>query len=87
MEDFLVECINTFLTRELSSTFIFIYNLVIKILGKFIKKNWIICFVERHDSEFYNIYFNSIDYTRRVIDNSKYFEHYFELVNIFKYLN
>ena len=39
MKDLFVEYINIFLIHELPSTFIFIYNLIIKFLGESVGKN------------------------------------------------
>ena len=50
--------------------------------GEPVGGNWVTRFVERHDDELCNIYLESIDYARRVADNSKHFKHYFELVSV-----
>ena len=58
-------------------------NLVVELFREPVRKNWVTRFIKRHDDELCSVFLDSIDYARRVADNSRHFEHYFELVSSF----
>ena len=87
MEEILIERINVLLGRGMPPTPQFVCNLVVELSGEPVGKNWITRFVKRHDDVFCSVFFNSINYARRVADNSRHFKHYFKLVYFFSYLN
>ena len=82
MEDVLVERINTLSARGMPPTPQIVRNLVSELSGGPVGKNWVSRFVKRRDSELCSVWLDSIDYSRRIADNSKHFEHYFQLVSV-----
>ena len=74
-----------FSTRGISPTPAFVENLVQELIKVSVRNRWISRFVERHYNELKNIFLNSIDYARRVTDNSRHFKHYFERVSVYFY--
>ena len=85
MEEVLIERINTLSARGLPPTPQFIANMVLELSGEQVGPNWVSRFVKRHDDDLSSIYLESIDYARRIADNSKHFKDYFEKVSA--YLN
>ena len=83
MEKILVERINTLSARGMPPAPQLVRNLVLELSGKPIGHNWVSRFVKRHDNELCSIYLDSIDYARRVADNSKHFTNYFDQVSVF----
>ena len=81
MEDVLVERINTLSARGMPPTPQIVRNLVSELSGTPVGKNWVSRFVKRRDNELCSVYLDSIDYARRIADNSKHFKHYFELAS------
>lgn len=80
-EEVLVERINTLSARGLPPTPQFVKNLVQEMTGKVVGDHWVTRFVKRHADKLESIYLTSIDYARRVADNSRHFKHYFERVS------
>lgn len=79
-EQALVERINTLSARGMPPTPKMVENLVRELTQQPIGKHWVRRFIKRHKDELDSVYLDSIDYARRVADNSRHFEHYFELV-------
>ena len=80
-ERVLVDRINTLSTRGIPPTPAFVENLVQELIKAFVGDRWISRFVKRHQDELESIFLDSIDYARRVADNSRQFKHYFECVS------
>ena len=81
-EQALIERINTLSARGLPPTPKIVRNLVQELTGGPIGDHWVTRFTKRHDDKLASIYLDSIDYSRRVADNSRHFSHYFMLVSI-----
>ena len=81
-EKILVGRINTLSARGIPPTPVMVHNLVIELTGAPVGEHWIRRFVERHRNELASVYLDSIDYSRRVADNSRHFSHYFMLVSV-----
>ena len=81
-EKVLVERINTLSARSIPPTPAMVHNLVVELTGAPVGEHWVRRFVERHRNELASVYLDSIDYSRRVADNSRHFNHYFILVSI-----
>ena len=81
MEKVLVERINTLSARGLPPTSQFVRNLVQELSGALVGSNWVGRFVARHDDQLCAIFLDSIDYSRRIADNSRHFQHYFDHVS------
>ena len=77
--------INTLSTRGIPPTPAFVENLVQELIKVSVGDRWVSRFVERHHDELESIFLDSIDYARRVADNSRYFKHYFERVSVYSY--
>ena len=57
-------------------------NLVVELVGKPIGKRWIERFCKRHADQLTSIYLRNIDQARHITDNSRHFQHYFNLISI-----
>ena len=76
----LVERINELSKRGIPPTPKTVENLVFEITQEPPGEHWVSRFIKRHDNTLDSIYLDSIDYSRRVADNSRHFEHYCKLV-------
>ena len=81
-ESVLIEYINKLSTRGLHPTPQMLENLVVELVGKPIGGRWIDRFCKRHVGQLTSIYLRSIDQAKHIADNSKHFQHYFDLVSI-----
>ena len=81
-ERVLIDRINTLSARGMPPTPRMIENLVQELTKGPVGDRWVSRFTKRHDNELASIYLESIDYARRVADNSKHFNHYFMLVSV-----
>ena len=81
-ERVLVERINTLSTRGIPPTPAIVQNLVQELTKAPVGEHWVSRFVDRHRKELKSVYLDSIDYSRRVADNSRHFSHYFMLVSV-----
>ena len=82
LERVLVERINTLSARGLPPTPAIVRNLVQELTRRPVGEHWVSRFTKRHDNELASVYLDSIDYARRVADNSRHFNHYFILVRV-----
>ena len=57
-----------------------IENLAVGIAKRPLRGRWVERFTERHANQLKSIYIRNIDHARKVADNSRHFEHYFNLV-------
>ena len=74
--------------RGLLSTPRLIRNIAAKIAGVSVGKNWTTRFCNRHFNTLLNVYLRTIDHSRKIADNSRYFDHYFNTVcMLFYFLN
>ena len=81
-EKILIDRINELSIRGIPPTPQFVENLVAEFINEYVGEHWVNCFVKRHDDQLETIFLDSIDYARRVADNSRHFQHYFMLVGI-----
>ena len=81
-EKMLVERINTLSARGLPLTPKMVENLVQELIKGHVGEDWVRRFIKRHENKLASLYLDSIDYVRRVADNSRHFSHYFMLVSI-----
>lgn len=82
-EKILVERINMLSARGLPPTPAMIQNLVQELIKGPVGEHWVNRFINRHNNELASVYLESIDYARRVADNSRHFSHYLMLVSVF----
>ena len=75
--------INVLSGRGMPPTPQFVRNVVVELSGEPARKNWVTRFIKRHDDELCSMFLDSIDYARRVADNSRHFKHCFESVSPF----
>lgn len=79
-ETALIERINILSHRGMPLISKFVENLVREMTQEYVGENWINRFIKRYNNVLNSVYLDSIDYSRRVADNSRYFEHYFKIV-------
>ena len=75
-ERVLIECINKLSARGLPPTPGIIENLVQEFIKRPVGKHWVSRLIQRHKNEPASVYLDNIDYTRRIADNSRHFNHY-----------
>ena len=80
LEKVLVERINKLSFRGMPPTPKTVENLVQELTQVDPGEHWVSRFVKRHNSKLESVYLDSIDYSRRVADNSQHFKHYYKLV-------
>jgi len=76
-EEALIQHINNLSDRGLPPTPQILRNLVFEIVKKQPGKNWVPTFCKRHQDKIKSLYLRAIDQTRKVADNSAYFEHFY----------
>jgi hypothetical protein len=84
-ENVLVRYINDLSARGLSPTSQIVKNLAEELAGKDISQNWVSRFVKRKKDVIKSIYLTSIDYQRKVSDNSYHYKHFFANVRLYFY--
>lgn len=82
-EKVLVERINTLSARGMPVTPKIVENLVKELVKGPVGERWVSRFTARHSDKLSSIYLDSIDYARRVADNTRHYEHYFMLVGVY----
>ena len=81
-ESVLIEYINKLSARGLHLTPQLLENLVVEIIRRPVGERWVERFYKRHSTELKSIYLRSIDQARYVTDNSRHFQHYFDIVSV-----
>ena len=76
-----MEQIQEFSDCSLSPTFQIFENFIIEIVKQFVENYWVKHFQKCYKNEFASMYFCSINLIRHVINNNKYFNHYFTFVS------
>jgi hypothetical protein len=71
--------------RGLPPTPRLIRNIAAEIAGVSVGKNWVTRFCDRHFDTLLNVYLRTIDHSRKIADNSRYFDHYFNTVRMLFY--
>ena len=79
-ESVLIEYIRKISNQGLHATPKILENIVVELVRKPVGGRWIERFIKRYQNELASVYLRSIDQSRRIADNSTYFEHYFILV-------
>jgi transposase-like protein len=80
-EEVLVAHINKLSDRGLPPTPRIVRNLAKELSKSDVGINWVSRFCARHQNELRSVYLRTIDYKRKVADNSHHFEHYFKSVS------
>lgn len=80
-EGTLVAHINKLSERGLPPTPQIVKNLAKEISNAEIGVNWVSRFCRRHEHELSSLYLKTIDHKRKIADNSRHFEHYFNIVS------
>ena len=83
----LVDRINVLSAHGMPPTPQFVKNMIFELSQSYVGDHWVSRFVKRHKDELCNLYLDSIDYTRRVIDNCRHFKDYFDKVSAYLNLN
>ena len=78
-ESALIECINKLSARNMHPTPQMLESLVVEIIGRPVGERWVERFQKRHGNELTSRYLRNIDQARHVADNSKHFQHYFDM--------
>ena len=76
-ESVLIEHCRKLSDRGMHPTPQILRNLVVEIVKGPVGENWVNRFCQRYKDQLTSIYLRSIDQTRKIADNSKYFENYF----------
>ena len=79
-ESVLIEYIRKISNQGMHATPKILENIVVELVRKPVGGHWISRFIKRYENELESVYLRSIDQSRRIADNSTYFEHYFTLV-------
>jgi hypothetical protein len=79
-EEVLLDHISKLSARGLPPTPQILRNLVVEIIRHDIGECWIRRFCQRHKNRITSVYLKGIDQSRKVADNSKYFEHFYSNV-------
>ena len=82
-ESVLVQCINDLSARGLPPTPQIVKNLAEELANKELSHNWVGRFIERKKKVLKSIYLTTMDHKRKIADNSRYYEHFFENVSLF----
>ena len=82
-----MERINTLSARGMHPTPHFVKNMVFELSHEEVSPHWISRFIRRHKDDLSSIYLGSLDYSRRVADNSRHFKDYFNKVSAHLNLN
>jgi hypothetical protein len=81
-EEVLLKHISDLSDRGMHPTPRILENLIIEIVRKPIGQCWVRRFCQRHKDRIKSIYLRGIDQTRKVADNSTYFEHFYSVVRV-----
>jgi len=76
-EEILLRHISDLSNRGMPPTPQILENLIVEIVRKPIGQCWVRRFCQRHKNEIKSVYLRGIDQTRKVSDNSAYFEHFY----------
>jgi hypothetical protein len=82
-ENVLVRYINELNIRGLLLTPQIMKNLAKEIANKNLNPNWIIRFLKRKKNVIRSVYLTTIDYKRKVSDNSYHYEYFFTNVRLY----
>jgi hypothetical protein len=79
-EEVILSHISSLSDRGIPPTPQILENLVVEIARRPIRQYWIRRFCQRYKDEIKSIYLRGIDQTRKIADNSKYFEYFYLVV-------
>ncbi len=82
-EDTLITYVNKLNDRGFPPTPQILKNIAESIAHTSLGPNWVARFYKRHCTRLASIYLRTIDHKRKIADNSKYFQHFFDLVRMF----
>jgi hypothetical protein len=81
-EEVLLHYISDLSDRGMPPTPQILENLIVEIVRKPIGQCWVRRFCQRHRNKIKSIYLRGIDQSRKVADNSAYFEHFYRVVRV-----
>ena len=84
-EEVLIKYINKLTDRGFPPTPQILKNLAESIAHTHLGRNWTARFYHRHSTKLTSIYLHAIDHKRKIADNSRYFQHFFDLVCVYLY--
>ena len=82
-EEVILDHISKISARGLPPTPQILQNLVVELVQHDIGERWVRRFCQRHKNRIASIYLKGIDNSRKVADNSRYFEHFYTNVRGF----
>ena len=82
-EEALITYVNKLNDRGFPPTPQILKNIAESIGQTHLGRNWVARFCKRHYTRLASVYLRTIDHKRKIVDNSHYFQHFFDLVRIF----
>ena len=79
-EEVLLDHISKLSARGLPPTPQILRNLVVEIVRHDVSERWVRRFCQRHNDRIDSVYLKVIDHSRKVADNSVYFEYFYNTV-------
>ena len=81
-ENALITYVNKLNDRGFPPTPQILKNIAESITHTSLGRNWTARFCKRHHTRLASVYLRTIDHKRKIADNSKYFQHFFDLVRV-----
>ena len=82
-EESLITYVNKLNDRGFPPTPQILKNIAESIAYTTLGPNWVARFCKRHHTRLVSLYLRIIDYKRKIVDNSRYFQYFFDLIYIF----
>jgi hypothetical protein len=87
-ESILIQYINELSAKGLPPTSQLVKNFAEEIIGKELEQSWTGRFIQRYKNTLKSIYLTTINYKRKIADNSRHYNHFFhEYMSAFLYIS